>query len=142
MSSRRSTSRGSPDSGAAPGNDRREMAGPAAAAPPAPPDDPQELRQEIEQTREQLGDTVEELADRIDVKARAQDKAGQLSRRLRAQGVHAGNQAKAFASGTYGRLASNKAARQTVAPAVAASIVVVLAYLAARRRRARGPRAS
>jgi Protein of unknown function (DUF3618) len=118
------------------------MAGPAAGAPPAAPDDPLELRQEIEQTREQLGEAVEELADRIDVKARAQDKAGRLSRRLRAQGVHAGEQAKAFASGTYDRLASNRAARQTVAPAVAAGIVVLLGYLAARRRRACGRRAS
>jgi uncharacterized protein DUF3618 len=36
----------------------------------------EELLVEIEDTRNRLGDTVEELAHRLDVKARAQDKVG------------------------------------------------------------------
>lgn len=36
--------------------------------------DPEQLRQEIEATREQMGDTVEALAAKADVKARAQEK--------------------------------------------------------------------
>jgi chromosome segregation ATPase len=35
---------------------------------------PEELRDEIEQTREQLGDTVEALAAKTDVKAQARDR--------------------------------------------------------------------
>ena len=35
---------------------------------------PEELRSEIEDTREQLGETVEQLAAKADVKARAQEK--------------------------------------------------------------------
>ena len=52
------------------------------------PDDQQELEKEIEQTREQLGQTVEALAARVDVKARAQEKLGQLT----AQASQAGQQ--------------------------------------------------
>jgi Protein of unknown function (DUF3618) len=41
----------------------------------APHDDLQALTEEIERTRTQLGETVEELAAKADVKARAQEKA-------------------------------------------------------------------
>lgn len=47
------------------------------------PDDQQELEKEIERTREQLGETVEALAAKVDVKARAQEKVGQLTARLK-----------------------------------------------------------
>ena len=47
------------------------------------PDDQQELGKEIEQTREQLGQTVEALTAKVDVKARAQQKLGQLTARLK-----------------------------------------------------------
>jgi ElaB/YqjD/DUF883 family membrane-anchored ribosome-binding protein len=49
----------------------------------ATPDDQQELEKEIEQTREQLGQTVEALAAKVDVKARAQQELGQLTARLK-----------------------------------------------------------
>ncbi|MEW1568969.1 MULTISPECIES: DUF3618 domain-containing protein [unclassified Streptomyces] len=42
------------------------------------PPTPAELREQIEHTRHELGDTVQALADKTDVKARAQQKAGQL----------------------------------------------------------------
>jgi ElaB/YqjD/DUF883 family membrane-anchored ribosome-binding protein len=38
------------------------------------PQSPEELQQEIAQTREQLGDTVEALAEKADVKAQAKDR--------------------------------------------------------------------
>ena len=38
-------------------------------------DDPEEIRREIEATREQLGRTVEELSHRLDVPARAKESA-------------------------------------------------------------------
>ena len=37
------------------------------------PDDPEQLRQDIERTREQLGDTVEALVAKADVKAQAKE---------------------------------------------------------------------
>ncbi|MFJ6838488.1 DUF3618 domain-containing protein [Streptomyces sp. NPDC091209] len=39
---------------------------------------PAELREQMEHTRHELGDTVQALADKTDVKARARQKAGQL----------------------------------------------------------------
>jgi transposase-like protein len=51
---------------------------------------PEELKAEIEQTREQLGETVEALAERTDVRAqlrsqreRARERAGQLAAEAR-----------------------------------------------------------
>jgi ElaB/YqjD/DUF883 family membrane-anchored ribosome-binding protein len=39
---------------------------------------PEEIRADIEQTREELGDTVEALAAKTDVKARAQDRVAEI----------------------------------------------------------------
>ena len=47
------------------------------------PETAPQIQQEIEQTRERLGQTVEALAAKADVKARAQAKAGEM--RARAQ---------------------------------------------------------
>lgn len=69
----------------------------------------EELTREIEATREQLGDTAEELARRLDVKAQAKQKVGrarrgaearvqQLTGLLRGGGGSAGAHAKAAAS--------------------------------------------
>ena len=55
----------------------------------ATPDDQQELEKEIEQTREQLGETVEALAAKVDVKARAQQELGQLTARLKGKAAPA-----------------------------------------------------
>ncbi|HEV3292539.1 MAG TPA: DUF3618 domain-containing protein, partial [Streptosporangiaceae bacterium] len=71
-------SRTAPGAGQAGGGPPGGRAPQTAAADPAgspPPDDVQELQQEIEQTREQLGDTVEQLVANADVKARARGKA-------------------------------------------------------------------
>ena len=56
------------------------------------PDDQQQLEKEIEQTREQLGQTVEALAAKVDVKARAQEKLGQLTARLKGKATEASRQ--------------------------------------------------
>jgi hypothetical protein len=56
------------------------------------PDDAQQLREEIERTREHLGETVEQLAAKVDVKARAQARAAELTDEVRqatAQGASA-----------------------------------------------------
>jgi ElaB/YqjD/DUF883 family membrane-anchored ribosome-binding protein len=42
------------------------------------PDDPQQLREEIDRTRQDLGDTVAALAEKTDVKARAREKVAEV----------------------------------------------------------------
>jgi hypothetical protein len=68
-----------------------------AASFPTAADDPQQLTQEIHETREQLGETVEELADKADVTAPAEDKTSQLSGRLQSGASQANQQAAAKA---------------------------------------------
>ncbi|WP_392958235.1 DUF3618 domain-containing protein [Streptomyces sp. LN245] len=60
---------------------------------------PAELREQIEHTRHELGETVQALADKTDVKARAQRKAGRLKEQaavkageLKAQAAKANSQ--------------------------------------------------
>jgi ElaB/YqjD/DUF883 family membrane-anchored ribosome-binding protein len=43
-----------------------------------PPEDPEQLRAEIERTRRDLGDTVAALAEKTDVKARAREKVSEV----------------------------------------------------------------
>ncbi|MDX6361009.1 DUF3618 domain-containing protein [Streptomyces sp. NPDC058274] len=59
---------------------------------------PEELRRQIEETRSQLGDTVEELAAKADVKARARaraadlkDKAGAMTVQVKSTAALAGH---------------------------------------------------
>ena len=40
--------------------------------------EPEEIREDIEQTREELGDTVTAVAEKTDVKQQARAKAGEL----------------------------------------------------------------
>ncbi|KOG30856.1 DUF3618 domain-containing protein [Streptomyces resistomycificus] len=69
---------------------------------------PDELRRQIERTRSQLGDTVEELAGKADVKGRVQaraadmrDRAGAMTVQLRSSAAQAGHtvQGKATQAG-------------------------------------------
>jgi ElaB/YqjD/DUF883 family membrane-anchored ribosome-binding protein len=46
-------------------------------------EDPREIREDIEQTRKELGDTVAALAHRTDVKARAKDKVEDVKESVR-----------------------------------------------------------
>jgi hypothetical protein len=63
----------------------------------APADDPRQLEAEIERTRAELGETVQELAARVDVKSRARAKATQLSGRVKTSTVQARKNAVARA---------------------------------------------
>lgn len=58
--------------------------------------DEQELRRDIERTREQLGDTVEQLVSKADLRARAGQLAGRVKR-----GVPLAAGAAATLLGTY-----------------------------------------
>jgi hypothetical protein len=66
-----------------------------AEARPAPPADPDQLRQDIERTREELGETVEALIAKADVKARTRERVGEISERLRGATTQAREQATA-----------------------------------------------
>jgi len=46
--------------------------------PQPPPEDPAQLRDDIERTRRDLGDTVAALAEKTDVKARAKEKVSEV----------------------------------------------------------------
>jgi Protein of unknown function (DUF3618) len=72
MTTRKATGRNR-GNGAA-GNDVTAAGGAGAGAPSRPPaDDPDAIRADIETTRAELGDSVEALAAKADVKARAQE---------------------------------------------------------------------
>jgi hypothetical protein len=84
-----------------------------------------EIRQEIEKTREQLGQTVEELAAKIDVPARARGKAAEVSGRV-----------KATVGGLPARARQSQLVQRRWPLAAAAGVVVVVAvgWRAIRRR--------
>ncbi|HZG06956.1 MAG TPA: DUF3618 domain-containing protein [Streptomyces sp.] len=56
------------------------MSVPETPGIPRDPDTPTELRARIEHTRRELGDTLEELAAKADLKSRAQQKASEAMR--------------------------------------------------------------
>jgi hypothetical protein len=91
----------------------------------------QELEQEIERTREHLGDTIDELAGKADMKSRA---------RARAAGVKA--RAQDRAAGVSGRVRQSKAVQSQVLRrrwpvAVAAGVLIAGSVIIRRRRRGR-----
>jgi hypothetical protein len=80
-----------------------------ADAKTRPPDDEAELQQEIERTREQLGETVEQLVAKADVKARAQDKVSELAGRVKGKASQARAQAADGAGSVREQVASKTA---------------------------------
>lgn len=84
-----------------------------------------ELEQEIERTREHLGDTIDELAGKADMKARARARAAEV---------------KARAADVSGRVRQSKAVQSQVLQrrwpvAVAAGVLIAGAVIIRRRRR-------
>ena len=49
------------------------------------PDEKEQLREEISETREELGETVEALAGKADVKAQAKEKADEVTQQVQEQ---------------------------------------------------------
>ena len=103
------------------------------------PDDPQALAEDIQQTRQQVGDTVEALATKLDPKAQLRETAGRMKERVSATTGEVTGKAKEKAgtvkekAGTAGkqlRDTTAKAARgadeQRVPLAVAAGVAVLL----------------
>ncbi len=104
-----------------PSDDRPETASQADAAPAAP-GDPQELEREIERTREQLGETVELLAAKADVKRRAQATATELSERIKSKGGQVRQKAAARGGSVRGQLAGTTATAQKRVTAAATPV--------------------
>jgi hypothetical protein len=100
------------------GRESESPAGPPAEAGPGGtvPENEQDLRQEIEQTREQLGDTVELLAAKTDIKGRAQAKVAGLAGRVRAKSALARSKAADRGAGARSQAAGKSLmARQKAA---------------------------
>lgn len=103
----------------------------ANEAGPAAPGDAQHLREEIEQTRQQLGETVEQLAAKVDVKSRVRVQVAQLAGRVRSATVQARDPVRrAAAKGA-------STAREYRIPLALGTGALVLAYLAIWQRRKR-----
>lgn len=106
--------------------------------------DPEGLREEIRRTRIELGETVEALAAKADVKARLKDSAGQAKERVREQAAltvarvrgQAARQAGTARASAYD---TGEAVRRTPTPWVAlaagalATMIVVLIVRGRRR---------
>jgi Protein of unknown function (DUF3618) len=90
-----------------------------------------EIQQEIERTREHLGDTVEELAARADVRTRARAKAAEM--KDRAAGAAAQLRERGLPLTSSGRHAQR---RWPVAAAAAGAVVIGSVLIRRRRRKA------
>lgn len=66
------------------------------------PDDPEEIREDIVQTRDELGETVAALAEKTDVKQQAQAKAEELKGQATAKAREFGDKAKEMAPDSAG----------------------------------------
>jgi ABC-type transporter Mla subunit MlaD len=91
---------------------------------------PEEIQADIERTREQLGDTVEALAAKTDVKARAQERVEEIKENLKGKA----DQAKAAAppSAQQGGQQLVDKVRANPAPFILGG-AVLLAFLIGRR---------
>jgi hypothetical protein len=95
----------------------------------------EELQQEIEQTRQRLGETVDELAAKADVKARAQATATEAKKRAQATATEAAGRVQATAAEVSGRVRQNELVRRRWPVALAAGVLVVASVAIWRRRR-------
>lgn len=97
-------------------------------------DDAQQLREEIERTREHLGATVEELAARLDVKSRAKAEAAELTTKLKRASSQARQAAPGYAREMLAQ-GTKKARDQRMALSIAAGLVVAVSLVIWQRRR-------
>ena len=95
-----------------------------------------DLRQEIEHTRERLGETVDELAAKADIKARTQAKAAEATAQARDRAAKVTAQARDRAAEVSGRVSRNEAVRRRWPIAVAAAVVIAGTVIIWRRKQA------
>jgi chromosome segregation ATPase len=96
-----------------------------------------EIQQEIEQTRERLGQTVEELAAKADVKARARAKTNEMKAKAQVKAAEVKTKAQAKATEMSGQVRQNPAVqrRWPLAAAVAAAGAAIIGSVLVWRRR-------
>jgi hypothetical protein len=104
---------------------------PAQAAADSAPDDVRQLEQEIAATRERLGEAVEELAAKLDVKSQAKARANRIKGQLQSRAVQVKNQAVARA----GAGAAPRRPGQLAGAGAAGLVVAGLVTLLLRRRK-------
>ena len=90
-----------------------------------------EIQQEIELTRERLGETVDELTAKADVKARTRAKAAEMKARSQAKAA----EMKVKAPQVSGQLRQNETVQRRWPLAAAAAGAVIIASIVVWRRR-------
>jgi ElaB/YqjD/DUF883 family membrane-anchored ribosome-binding protein len=108
---------------------------PRTAGPPVDePRSPAQIQADIERTREEVGDTVEALAAKTDVKARAQERVDEIKANVHAKADEAKAKARTVtpesAQQGAGQVASK--VRQNPMPLIGAG-ALLLAFLIGRR---------
>jgi hypothetical protein len=106
-----------------------------ADAETRPSDDLEELQQDIEQTRERLGETVDQLVARADIKGRTRHKVSELAGRAKGKASQARAQATDGTVSVRDQVAGN--ARQRRVPLTVAAAALIVGYLVVRRWRKR-----
>lgn len=91
----------------------------------------EDLRREIAQTRAELGETVEALSHKADVKAQAREKVEQAKTQMREKVEHAKTQAGEGAQGFQGQARE----RPAVPLAVGIGVAIVALWMIRRKRR-------
>jgi hypothetical protein len=105
-----------------------------------------EIQQEIERTRERLGDTVDELAAKADIKARsrakaaeikarAQERATEVSGRVKNKTADVSGRVKDRTTDVSGRVKGSQAVQRRWPLAVAAGVLVIGSAVIWRRRK-------
>jgi phage-related minor tail protein len=105
-----------------------------------------EIQQEIDRTRERLGETVEELAAKADVKARAKEKAVEMKAKAQGKATEVSGLVKDKAAGVSGlvkdkatdvsgRVKQNQAVQRRWPLAAAAAGVLAAGIVVWRRRK-------
>jgi hypothetical protein len=94
---------------------------------------PDEIREEIEHTREELGATVEALAAKTDVKAQAKAKADDTKRRVEAKADETKRRVEAQVHALKARVPKDEAGRPPLGLIAAVAAGVLLVVIVARR---------
>jgi hypothetical protein len=95
-----------------------------------------EIQQEIERTREQLGETVEELAAKANVPARARETASDVKAKAQAKAADVSGRAQAKTAELSGRARRSPVVQRRWPLAVAAGVVVAVFVAVGRHRKA------
>lgn len=104
----------------------------------SPQQEQEELRREIERTRAELGETVEALSHKADVKAQAREKvehAKAQAQQAKAQAMERVEHAKSQAGEGAQNMQSQARERPAVPLAVGIGVAIVALWLIRRRRR-------